>query len=115
MDNNALYVTNILLSASLVLMAFIFKKYVPKKRNFIYGYRTRRSMKSEDAWLLANRYSSDLMFKQSIGIGVIHLAVLLLWNGVYALWVLSGLWVVMPFVLLFRTERLLKKKFDNLS
>ncbi len=109
MDNNVLYITNILLSALLVLMAFLFKKYVPKKRNYLYGYRTERSMKSEDAWLLANRYSSNLMFKLSVGISVIHLAVLLLWNGVYALWVLCGLWVVMPFIMIFRTERLLKK------
>ncbi len=111
MDNNTLlFVINIVLSAGLVLMAFLFKKYVPKKRNHLYGYRTRLSMQSEGAWLLANRYSSNLMFKLAVGISVIHLAVLLLWNGVYALSVLCGLWVVMCPVMIFRTERLLKRE-----
>jgi uncharacterized membrane protein len=108
MDSNTLYIANVLLSAGFVLMAFLFRKYVPKERNFIYGYRTARSMKSHEAWLLANRYSSHLMFKLSIAISIIHLAVLVFWNGLYALSVLCCLWVVMPFVVIFRTESLLK-------
>lgn len=113
MDSNTLYIANVLLSAGFVLMAFLFRKYAPKERNFIYGYRTGRSMKSHEAWLLANRYSSDLMFRLAIGISIIHLVVLIFWNDLYALLVLCGLWVVMPFVVIFRTERLLKRKFGD--
>jgi len=113
MNGSTLYITNILLSAGLVLMAFLFRKYKPQKRNHIYGYRTRRSMKSHSAWLLANRYSSDLMFRLAIGISIIHLGVLIFWNGRYAILVLSVLWMVMPLIVIFRTERLLRRKSGN--
>lgn len=70
-------------------------------------------MESHSAWSLANRYSSDLMFRLAIGISMIHLGVLIFWNDLYAILVLSVLWMVMPFIVIFRTERLLKRKAGN--
>lgn len=113
MNSTAFYITNILLSAGFMLMAFLFRKFIPKERNSIYGYRTRRSMKSDRAWLLANRYSSHLMFKLAIGISIIHLGVLLFWNSPHTILVLSVLWVIMPLFVIYRTERLLKRESEE--
>ena len=46
--------------------AFITLKFPPKKINSIYGYRTSRSMKSQENWDLAQRFSSQLMLKQGL-------------------------------------------------
>lgn len=48
------------------LAAFISMKFPPKKINGIYGYRTARSMKSQENWDIAQRYSSQLMLKQGL-------------------------------------------------
>ncbi len=48
------------------IAAFISMKFPPKKINGIYGYRTSRSMKSQENWDIAQRYSSRLMLKQGL-------------------------------------------------
>jgi uncharacterized membrane protein len=48
------------------IAAFITMKFPPKKINGIYGYRTSRSMKSQENWDIAQRYSSQLMLKQGL-------------------------------------------------
>ena len=53
------------------IAAFITMKFPPKKINGVYGYRTPRSMKSQENWDIAQRYSSRLMLKQ----GVVMLAI----------------------------------------
>jgi uncharacterized membrane protein len=49
------------------IAAFITMKFPPKKINGIYGYRTSRSMKSQENWDIAQRFSSQLMLKQGLG------------------------------------------------
>jgi uncharacterized membrane protein len=49
--------------ALLFILALIFRKFIPKKINWIYGYRTNRSMKNETTWTAANAYSMDLLLK----------------------------------------------------
>jgi uncharacterized membrane protein len=48
------------------LAAIITLKFPPKKINSIYGYRTSRSMKNQENWDLAQRFSSQLMLKQGL-------------------------------------------------
>ncbi len=48
------------------IAAFITMKFPPKKINGIYGYRTSRSMKSQENWDIAQRFSSRLMLKQGL-------------------------------------------------
>ena len=48
------------------LAAFITLKFPPKNINSIYGYRTSRSMKNQENWDLAQRFSSQLMLKQGL-------------------------------------------------
>ena len=59
------------------IAAFVTMKFPPKKINGIYGYRTARSMKSQENWDIAQRYSSRLMLKQGLvmlAIGVLLFA-----------------------------------------
>ncbi len=44
----------------MVVLFFVCQKFPPRKINWFYGYRTRRSMLNETIWKEANRYSLKL-------------------------------------------------------
>ena len=44
-----------------ILLGYYFSKFPPKKINNIYGYRTTRSMKSQEAWDFAQVYGAKKM------------------------------------------------------
>ena len=44
-----------------LVVGIVFWMYPPKKINGLYGYRTTRSRKSQEAWDFAQRYSAKLM------------------------------------------------------
>lgn len=52
-------VLNLMLGPLLLVLAFLYKRFPPKRINHIYGYRTPRSMKNQEAWDCANLYSSN--------------------------------------------------------
>ena len=45
----------------LSIVALVFKMIPPKKINYLYGYRTPRSMKNIENWNFANHYSATFM------------------------------------------------------
>ena len=45
----------------LLVVGIVFRMYPPKKINGLYGYRTTRSRKSQEAWDFAQRYSAKLI------------------------------------------------------
>jgi uncharacterized membrane protein len=49
---------HLLVGPLLLVLSFLYKKFPPKKINQFYGYRTSRSMKSQEAWDCANLYSA---------------------------------------------------------
>jgi uncharacterized membrane protein len=84
-------------------------KFPPKKINGIYGYRTSRSMKSQENWDIAQRYSSQLMLKQGLvmlAIGVLLFA-LPISDEVSAV-ISIALLIVSVIVLFVQTEKKLK-------
>ena len=42
-----------------IVLGFIFKVFPPRRINSIYGYRTRLSMKNQDTWNEAQKYSAN--------------------------------------------------------
>lgn len=45
-----LTICNLMIPVLMIVFGKVFIKNPPKTRNGIYGYRTRRSRKSQDAW-----------------------------------------------------------------
>ncbi len=45
----------------LLVLAVLFLLFPPRKINYVYGYRTPRSMKSREAWNYANRFSAKYL------------------------------------------------------
>jgi len=45
----------------LAVVAVIYKIFPPKNINYLYGYRTPRSMKTINNWQIANKHSANIM------------------------------------------------------
>ncbi len=89
----------LLLSPLLLLIAGIFKAYPPRKINHYYGYRTKRSMSSEQAWKMANDFSSTLLLLISIGLNVFQAACFLFLKSQTA-FLLTGIGITIGVVLI---------------
>lgn len=99
---------------SLVIATLIFRKFPAREINDLYGYRTRRSRMSQEAWDFSQIYSGELMIW--VGIYNCLLAVLGLFISFSVLW---GLLISMLFLgascfyLFWKTEGELKKRFGE--
>lgn len=102
-----------LLGVVYLIGAQITLRYPPKKINSLYGYRTKNSMKSQQHWDFAQRYSSIKMN----ALGLIYL----LMGGLFyflnyesvAVGLLIGITTVPPLVLLLQTENAIKNQFPK--
>ena len=97
----------------------LFIKLPPKRINGIYGYRTKRSMKTQETWDFAHRYLGNLWFK--IGLVLIPLSALPLIfvygkdvDLIGTVGAVVTLFEIVPMIVpIFPTERALKENFDE--
>ena len=96
------------------LAGYITKRFPPKKINHLYGYRTKTSMRNQEVWDFAQRYSASEMIK--LGIIMLILAGFAWFAEVQFkgdIFVAIGLTVIFPLVMLFQIETELKKRFPK--
>jgi uncharacterized membrane protein len=109
-----MFLPQLILSVVFVMAGLIMAKYPPKKINPIYGYRTRRSMQSPEAWKYAQRVSSRRFVLCGLG-GI--LVFIITWSmdfskGVQALLMIATLLFTLVYVI-YSVERNLKKKYPE--
>lgn len=51
----------IILGIICIIIGFIFKAFPPQKINSIFGYKTILSMKNQDTWNEAHKYSANTL------------------------------------------------------
>ncbi len=56
-----------------LVMGLVLLRYYPKKINPLFGYRTRRSMRDQASWDLAQQYSSREMIRAGVGLCLLSL------------------------------------------
>ncbi len=114
-DHVVLLVSNVIVNGLIIFFGFLLYKHPPNFVNIVYGYRTKRSMASEEAWDFAQRYAGKLMFYW----GLISLVISSL--GIYFTYSINE-WLDTGFMMLCapgfifiicKTEKQLKKKFDK--
>ena len=104
-----LIVFNIIFLLTCLSISYLFKTNYPKEINDIIGYRTKRSMSSKEAWLLANSYSSEWLFKYSLLAVLLQIILFIIFDAKIALLVTSSLWIVTLFITIIQTEIKLKR------
>jgi len=73
-----MFICNLIVPLMMVVFGIIFIKNPPKKINWIYGYRTKLSMKNEETWKFAHEYCGMLWEKIGTIIGIITVIAMLL-------------------------------------
>jgi len=104
---------------TMISIGGLWKKNPPKTINYIYGYRTTRSMKNEATWEFAHKYVGKLWFDfgSAMTIVTVILMILLKRNNkdtiewIVTVWSLSQC-VIMCFPIVL-TEKALKRNFDE--
>lgn len=51
----------LLIHLGLLAISILYRMFPPKKINYLYGYRTKRSMQSQDTWNESNTYAANAM------------------------------------------------------
>lgn len=88
--------------------------FPPKKINFLYGYRTVASMKSQERWEFAQRYSTIQMVKVSVFMIVVSFTGYFFPDSVTVRLIGSFIITIAGVVYMFiTTERELKRRFKE--
>ena len=111
--------TEMLIPLIMIIFGYVFAHKAPEKINWLYGYRTRRSMMNMDTWSYAHRYIGKLWQVMGFVILLVTVIVMLLvmrkdkdMIGL-AGGVLTALQLIPMIGSLFVTESELKKTFDE--
>lgn len=113
--------TEILIPLIMIIFGYVFAHKAPEKINWLYGYRTRRSMMNMDTWSYAHRYIGKLWQVMGFVILLVTVIVMLLVMRKdkdmigQAGGVLTALQLIPLIGSLFVTESELKKTFDELG
>lgn len=110
---NGFIIGGFLLSILNLTISAMFEKFYPKQINDFVGYRTARSMRSQEAWDFANRYSSGLMFRCAVFVFLFQFLLYVVVEPEAALLSFVALWIGCLMFTIVRTERRLKAKVFN--
>ncbi|WP_370086327.1 SdpI family protein [Ekhidna sp.] len=105
--------SNLAVGPLLLAFAILFKVFPPKKINALYGYRTPRSMKSQESWNAANQYANDLMMWVAIITIIFQIGLHFLFPRAVAILTSCGIMTALLVGSLFVVENFLKRNFDE--
>lgn len=93
---------------------FIMLKFPPKKVNYLYGYRTNSSMKNQNTWDFAQKYSAREMMVTGLFLAASSLLVLFSDFGSFLKLGVGIAFVILAVViLLIRVEKAIKRRFSE--
>lgn len=111
---NTLLIVPLLSGAIFILVGFIMLAFPPKKINGLYGYRTGSSMKSQERWDFAQKYSAKELMKSGVVLMLTSvLGFVIEPTGDVATIIGLGLMIVMVIVLFIRVEKAIKERFSE--
>ena len=111
--------TVLLIPCVMLWFGRLFAKQAPREINWLFGYRTRRSMRNRETWEFAHRYSGGLMRKWGVALLPLSLVGMLgVWGRGEDVVGVAGavlcLMQIIPFLIVIaQTERALKEAFDE--
>ena len=105
-------ISNLVIGPLLLILSLIFKAFPPKNRNWLYGYRTVRSMKSEEAWEASNKYSLDMMVWIAVITIICQVVTYLLFEPATALLISCSVMCILLVGIIVVVEKYLKENFD---
>ncbi|UFK97276.1 SdpI family protein [Kaistella faecalis] len=103
-----------LVGGILFVAGFIMYRFPPKKINYFYGYRTNSSMKNQDRWDFAQKYSARQMMVTGFFLAASSLLVLFSDFGSFLTLGVGLAFVILAgVILLIRVEKAIKRRFEE--
>lgn len=106
---------NSIIPLMMIIFGFIWKKNPPVGVNWVYGYRTKMSMKNEETWKFAHMHNAEIWSKVGTIWLVISIIPMFLFKqhmDIISEWV-TIIGLVIMVVSLIPTEIALRRKFDK--
>ena len=111
---NHLFFLPTLIGLIVFVISIVSKIFPPKTINALYGYRTEKSMLSQEAWDFAQKYSSNLMSKASLVLILVGVCGLFVGNiGIVGLFIAMLSMITMFIFVIIRTEKELSVRFPK--
>lgn len=106
---------NLLIPLTMVFAGIYFKKAALPEINPLFGYRTRRSMVSLEAWQFSNRLMGSYWFKYGLALSMISIifSFLLKDQIEYGSLFIMLVQMCVMFYTIYLVEKALKQKFGN--
>lgn len=96
------------------LAGFVMYKFPPKKINYLFGYRTVQSMKSQERWDFAQKHSAKEMMKLGLVLATLSsLAIVTNFDHYVDLIIGLSLMTVIVIILFIRVEKGIKARFES--
>ncbi len=111
---NPLFLLPAIIGITVVVASVIMRKYPPRQINYLYGYRTTRSMLSQERWDFAQKFAAKAFLKWGIiltSISLVGLAVDVS-NGL-GLAIGLGVGIALIAIPWLLTEKALKNRFGE--
>ncbi|MGQ2983654.1 SdpI family protein [Flavobacterium sp.] len=109
------FAVSLLCGVIFLIAAMVTYCFPPKKINPLYGYRTASSMKSQERWDFAQRYSTMQMIKgASVMVVISLLGYFVPVSPDVKFWIGIALLAAMVFYLFKGTEKAIKEKFETM-
>lgn len=107
------WILSLLIPAAMILIGIVFIYRPPKKINSFYGYRTARSMASQQAWDASHSISGSIYIKTGLAafIVIAVLNLLMPFNSAVVTLIDSGLALACVILPVFYVEKKLKQMF----
>jgi len=111
---NVIFIILTIVGVVFLAISIFLIKFPPKKINGLYGYRTSRSMQSQEAWDYSQRYSSKIMVVLGLVYFVLGITSLFVPKQEDMVGALVSIVIVLSgvFFMFYKTERQLAKRFD---
>lgn len=100
----------IITGAILIIVGFVMYRFPPKKINFFVGYRTPKSMDSQENWDFSQKYAASEMIKSGVALLPISLIGLFTTLSDFGIFAIIIVFIFMPIL---RTEIALRRKFTK--
>ena len=114
-----MFIMDLLIPIIMILFGRAFLKKAPKEINYVFGYRTSRSMKNRDTWEFAHRYCGKIWLICGLALIPFVAGIMLCFIGADTKTVgyVGASMLVFPLLLIILsvilTERALKNTFDK--
>lgn len=97
-----------------LIAGFIMYIFPPKKINYLYGYRTNSSMKSDERWVFAQKYSSIQMMLSAVKLFIVSL-ILPWFNSIFEtnIFLQIAIIVIVIGLMFYKVEKAIKDNFPN--